>query len=33
MVRGTKDKKGKLELEFLGQFIFSPLYGKYGFED
>lgn len=32
MVRGTKDKKGKLELEFLGQFLFSPLYGKYGFE-
>ncbi len=33
MIRGTKDKKGKLELEFLGQFLFSPLYGKYGFED
>ena len=33
MVRGRKDKKGKLELEFLGQFLFSPLYGKYGFED
>jgi len=33
MVRGTKDKRGKLELEFLGQFLFSPLYGKYGFED
>jgi len=33
MVRGRKDKKGKLELEFLGQFIFSPLYGKYGFEE
>ncbi len=32
MVRGMKDKKGKLELEFLGQFLFSPLYGKYGFE-
>ena len=32
MVRGTKDKNGKLELEFLGQFLFSPLYGKYGFE-
>ena len=32
MVRGRKDKKGKLELEFLGQFLFSPLYGKYGFE-
>jgi len=33
MVRGKKDKNGKLELEFLGQFLFSPLYGKYGFED
>lgn len=33
MVRGTKDKNGKLELEFLGSFLFSPLYGKYGFED
>ena len=32
MVHGRKDKKGKLELEFLGQFLFSPLYGKYGFE-
>ena len=32
MVRGRKDKRGKLELEFLGQFLFSPLYGKYGFE-
>jgi len=33
MVRGRKDKRGKLELEFLGQFLFSPLYGKYGFEE
>tara|TARA_Y100000294_G_scaffold177139_1_gene201603 strand:+ start:1713 stop:2360 length:648 start_codon:yes stop_codon:yes gene_type:complete len=33
MVCGRKDKNGKLELEFLGQFLFSPLYGKYGFED
>lgn len=32
MVRGFKDKNGKLELEFLGPFLFSPLYGKYGFE-
>ena len=32
MVRGTKDKKGNLELEFLGQFLFTPMYGKYGFE-
>jgi len=33
MIRGRKDKNGKLELEFLGQFLFSPLYGKYGFEE
>jgi len=33
MVRGTKDKNGKLGLEFLGPFLFSPMYGKYGFED
>ena len=32
MVRGVKDKKGNLELEFLGQFLFTPMYGKYGFE-
>lgn len=32
MVRGTKDKDGHLELEFLGQFLFTPMYGKYGFE-
>lgn len=32
MVKGVKGKDGKLELEFLGQFLFSPLYGKYGFE-
>lgn len=32
MVRGIKDKKGNLELEFLGQFLFTPMYGKYGFE-
>jgi len=33
MVRGVKDKHGHLELEFLGQFLFTPMYGKYGFED
>lgn len=33
MVRGFKDKNGKLELEFLGQFLFSPMYGKFGFEE
>ena len=32
MVRGIKDKDGHLELEFLGQFLFTPMYGKYGFE-
>ena len=32
MVRGIKDKKGILSLEFFGQFLFSPMYGKYGFE-
>jgi len=33
MVRGTKDSNGKLELEFFGPFLFTPMYGKYGFED
>ena len=33
MVKGIKDKDGKLSLEFLGQFIFSPMSGKYGFEE
>ncbi|MBI3035565.1 protein-L-isoaspartate(D-aspartate) O-methyltransferase [Candidatus Woesearchaeota archaeon] len=32
MVRGIKDKTGHLELEFLGPFLFTPMYGKYGFE-
>lgn len=32
MVKGVKDKSGHLELEFLGQFLFTPMYGKYGFE-
>ena len=32
MVRGTKDKNGHIGLEFLGPFLFTPLYGKYGFE-
>jgi len=31
MVKGTK-KDGKLDLEFLGPFIFTPMYGKHGFE-
>ncbi len=32
MVRGIKDKSSHLELEFLGPFLFTPMYGKYGFE-
>lgn len=32
MIRGIKDKTGHLELEFLGPFLFTPMYGKYGFE-
>ena len=32
LVRGTKIN-GKLELEFLGNFMFVPLMGKYGFEE
>lgn len=33
MVRGTKDRDNHLELEFLGPFLFTPMYGRYGFED
>lgn len=32
LVRGFKQEDGSLELEFLGAFIFTPMYGKYGFE-
>ncbi len=32
MVKGTKIN-GKLELEFLGDFVFVPMLGKYGFEE
>ena len=32
MVRGIKREDGSLALEFLGQFVFTPMYGKYGFE-
>ena len=32
MVKGIKDKNDKLQLEFLGPFLFTPMYGKYGFE-
>ncbi|MEK6983913.1 MAG: protein-L-isoaspartate(D-aspartate) O-methyltransferase [Nanoarchaeota archaeon] len=31
MVRGIKDKNDHLQLEFLGPFLFTPMYGKYGF--
>jgi protein-L-isoaspartate(D-aspartate) O-methyltransferase len=33
MILGTKDKDGHLGLEFMGAFLFTPMYGKYGFED
>ena len=33
MVKGTKREDGKMEYEFLGQFLFSPMVGKWGFED
>ena len=32
MVKGIKDKSGHLQLEFFGAFLFTPMYGKYGFE-
>ena len=32
MVVGMKEKDGRLSLHFLGQFTFTPMYGKYGFE-
>lgn len=31
MVRGVKEE-GKLRMEFLGPYLFTPMYGKYGFE-
>ena len=33
MVKAAKSKDGKMSFEFLGSFVFSSLYGKYGFED
>jgi len=33
MVRGIKRKDGHLDLEFFGQFLFTHMYGRYGFED
>ena len=32
MVRGIKERDQALHLEFLGPFLFTPMYGKYGFE-
>ncbi|MAF50539.1 MAG: protein-L-isoaspartate O-methyltransferase [Nanoarchaeota archaeon] len=32
MVKAIKQKNNDLEYEFLGPFLFSPLYGDYGFE-
>ena len=32
MIRGRKLENGRLELEFLGPFLFTPMYGEYGFE-
>ena len=32
MLKARKQSTGPLEIEYLGPFIFSPLYGKYGFE-
>jgi len=31
MVKGVKTSEDHVELEFLGPFLFSPMYGKYGF--
>ncbi len=33
LIRGTKDSNGVIQLEFLGQFVFTHMYGKFGFED
>jgi|SRR3989338_1776596 len=32
MIKATKLGNGRLELEFLGPFLFTPMYGRYGFE-
>ena len=32
LVKGTKDKNGRLQIEVIGPFVFTPMYGKYGFE-
>jgi protein-L-isoaspartate(D-aspartate) O-methyltransferase len=33
LVRGIKQSDGKISYEFLGQFLFSPMGGKYGFDE
>ncbi len=33
MVKGIKRANGRFEFEFLGQFVFTPMHGKYGFID
>ena len=32
MIKGIKSPDGRLDLQFLGSFVFTPMYGKYGFE-
>ncbi len=32
LIKGIKQESGRLEMNFLGPFIFSSLYGRYGFE-
>ena len=32
LVKGIKREDGHLDLEFLGPFLFTPMYGKFGFE-
>lgn len=32
MVKGMKREDGHIDLAFMGQFMFTPMYGKYGFE-
>ncbi len=32
LVKGLKCQDGHIELQFLGPFLFTPMYGKYGFE-
>ncbi len=33
MIKGVKRQDGNLDLEFLGPFLFTPMYGKFGFEE